>query len=178
MRLLIKDRHRRGAVKGGLACKRVKRDHGERIEVSARVKRAAVDGLWRHVTRCTHRRAPSSQLFYTLSDAEVHHRHRPLGGDHQVSRLDVAMYDPSLMEGVERLTDLRADVHNMLRGKLTLATHQVGEGLPLKELHHNVVIPLILTHSVHRHHALRLDFSERARLIHKALKGLIISLLM
>ena len=50
------------------------------------------------------------RLLCELGQAEVQHFHEAVGTDHHVFRLEVAVNDPGLVRGGERLGDLQRDV--------------------------------------------------------------------
>jgi hypothetical protein len=75
-----------------------------------------------------------------------------------VGRLQVAMDDPLLVRGVERVADLDARLDGLIEG------HRPGDGLAVDELHHEVAAAVVLADVVQRADVRVVERRDRLRL--------------
>ncbi len=88
---------------------------------------------------------------------------------------EVAMHDPPLMRGVQRLGDASEDLHHPLRRQRAML-FQVGvEGLPLEQLHHVVLAPVRqLPEGEDVDDVAVIDLIDRARLFYETRDDLLV----
>src|SRR5262245_18152819 len=95
--------------------------HAERILIGARIGRSAVPQLGTHVSWRSddepRSRLPPLWIDDALREAEIEHLRRPVGGDHDVARLHVAVNDPGAMRRIERTCDRREPLHFLFDGR-------------------------------------------------------------
>ncbi len=104
-----------------------------------------------------------------VRDAEVHDLGAPVGGDHDVRRLQVAVDDALRVRVLERVEALPGQAQHLLERQL-LVLCECGERAPLDVLHHDERDPLDGVPDVEdRHDALVQQLARGARLAVEAL---------
>ena len=138
--VLVHQRERALSVERGLAGEELVREDGERVAVGRGGGRLALGLLGRHVDRRPDdhpRRGEAGRALQHLRDAEVGEGEAVVPADQDVRRLDVAVEDPRLVRGVERVAQL-ADPGDGLREGDRRADHPVAERSPFEVRHHEV----------------------------------------
>ena len=104
------------------------------VEIGTGVDVLAARLLWRHVRRRADHRAGRGELagrLLQLGDAEVEDLHdvrvRGKRSEKQIVGLDVAMDDPCVVRGGERVQRLRRDVRDAAWGKRALTCDRLAE---------------------------------------------------
>ncbi len=82
-----------------------------------------------------------------LRQAEIEHLHRPVVGQFDIRRLEVAMDDPALVCRIERVGDLPRNRDHVARWQRTLRD-ALGQRGSVHELHRDRVVPVSLFDTV------------------------------
>ncbi len=169
-----RDRRRSALAEGRHAREHLVEDAPERPDVAALVGQAVLELLRRQI-----RRRPDDLLrarehvaltgfVPALRDPEVDQHHAALGSDEQIGRLEIAVDDPGVVRGDQRLGRL----HRVLEGDVGGERPSLGEdALQIRApqvIHRDPGRPLVLAGAVHAHHSRMVDGREGARLAHQA----------
>ena len=172
--MLINQGVRGGPFKGLLAGEQFIERHAQRIDVGARINRIAATLFWRAIGRRTDRGAGHGQIVLAgdLADAEVGDLDHALGGDHKVSRLDVAMHNV-VLRGLGQSSCGLNDVRCGFLGCERLAAfgplvNDVGKICALDEFHHEVDDVVLSAGRIDLDHMRRLEQAGGARLLLEA----------
>ena len=126
----------------------------ERVQVGPPVELLAAHLLGREVLRRAHHDVVARQVgigrLEALGDPEVGQQDAPVGGDHDVAGLDVAVHEAGLVRVVERQRDAGADVTREFGAEALLRVEQLAQALALDELHHHRLATVLVEHVVHR----------------------------
>ena len=135
------------AVEGGMAGDGFVKDAAERVEISPVIDRQALKLLGRHVVNRTHERIEvidglGLRRIKILGQAEVQNldgeqRRRRGAGDHEVSRLEVAMNQAQGMGGDDGLETLLRETEKVLILERA-ANQNVLEGFAFDQFHDDV----------------------------------------
>ena len=109
--------------------------------VRGRAHQRSHDGVWRqrrvlHVgprLRGIHPGHAAAQLGQT----EVQDLHEPVGRDHHILRLEIAMHDPGGVRLAHAVSELRGNLQNLSHRQRCLLQKR-AQGVPLDVLHHDV----------------------------------------
>ncbi len=128
-------------------------DDAERVHVRRGRHGRAADLLRRRVSRSHHPHARPRQrlcirrlvLEQDLGDTEIEQLHRPLAGDEDVRRLEVAVHDEVAMRVANRVTHVEEQSQALANRKLAVVAIAIDR-LALDVLHHEVR-PAVLRHA-------------------------------
>jgi len=137
--LLLQHRNRRIGSERQRTRQQAVEHHANGIEVSTPVDFLAEHLLRRHEGRRAHHPAVHGHLIGAAHarDAEVHDLHHPVGRDHDVGRLHVAVHDAGVVRVLEADEDLFDDFSGAFDRQRADALGHLLERLPCHELHHH-----------------------------------------
>ncbi len=143
----------------------------ERVDVRARVDRAALELLRRDVVERADEHAglrhaaARRRLLGQAEVGQVGERLLLRAGDQHVRGLDVAVDEPARVGGVERPADLGQDLGGALGGHGALALDHRAQVRALDVAHRDVELPVLLARLVERDHVRVLDLRRDLRLV-------------
>ena len=105
-------------------------------------------------------------------NAEVHHLDTAAVGDHQVRRLEVAVYDTAAVRVAKRIEHLDAEVRRLRWRERTEAVRQIVERFAAHEFHHHQQLVVLMMQFVDRGDAGMVQARERHRFAAEALEHL------
>ena len=128
----------RRAGEGALAGQELVEDHAGREKVRAAVHRQPQDLFRRHVGGGAHHGPDLGQIGrFDVGNAKVADLHGAVGQHENVRRLDVPMDDALAVRIIERIEDLRHDLHDACRREPLIRLEALLELTALDELHGN-----------------------------------------
>ncbi len=107
----------------------------------------------RHVLRRPHHHSGAGQRIHILArsqDAEIEDRRQPVRPDENVSRLDVAMNEPSCVDEIQAGTELAHQRQQLVPGQRPALAKVGGQSAAFELFHHDEGSPLHRTHRIHR----------------------------
>jgi hypothetical protein len=150
--VLEQGRERRIALERDATREDLERDDPERVQVAAMVDLGGLRLLGAHVVRRPDDVARSGRALHVLvlGDAEVHQPRDAVAVQHDVGRLQVAVDDAGVVDGLERVGDLDRDVEGLCCGQRSSFLHQPLQVHAVDELHRDEEQPLLLAEVVDR----------------------------
>ena len=153
----------RGSLNRQSSRKQIEQQHAETVGITRRGRRVPFEQFGRHVKRRS-RQLCGGVPFNRTGAAEVHQHDAPADFAHDIVRLDVAMQQASRVERRQGAADVDADAGHFTGAHRSALLHDLGEGLPLDELHPDADALLVLLCAVDGDDVWMVDASEMLRL--------------
>jgi hypothetical protein len=166
-----------GAVERDAAGDRAVREATEAVDVGATVDRPPLDLLRRDVVDRAEQLArvrEARRRVEHLRETEVGEVDLTGVGDHDVRGLDVAVDEPSVVCGVQRVGDVADDLDGALDGERPEIGQQLVEVAAVDPQHRQVEVAVVLAGLVDRHDARMVDPRDELSLTQQALAVLLV----
>ena len=125
-----------------LGAHHLREHHPGGVDVGSRIERLSRRLLGRHVGRSARHR--SAALGLLAGETEVHHHDSSCPGEHDVLRLDVAVDQTGLVDGLEPGQKLRGDVLGFLELERAALLQDAEQGRTVHVLHRHQLAALHL----------------------------------
>ena len=176
MNVGIGHRVRRRTRKGQVPAQHAVEDHPQRVDIGAAVNFGPRGLFGRHVFgRADHHAcAREHGPFGGAHESKIHQRRVPVGRQHDVGRLDVAVNHAAAVSKIKRAGDLTQNLHRLRQRHGAVILEPLIEGLAFQEFHDDVVIPIVFAHVVNRDHIAMMQLGRHNRLAVEAADEIII----